>query len=480
MSNFHRVLNFRTALAVVIGGVIGSGIFMKPALMASQLGSPLLLLSVWVVAGIFTLFGALSNAEVAAMFPETGGQYVFFQKMYGRAFAFLYGWSAFAVFNTAGNASIAFVCSEYANYFLHLPRFSPDTEKLITLHLPFIGDFYPLQNAGVKALTILLVLFFTLLNYRSVRYGAGAQRALTSLKLAAIVLLVLGLLGSGKGHMDHLFQDAAHPLQLGAFVAALSGAFWAYDGWNNITFIAGEIEKPQRNIPRSLFAGLSCCIMVYLLVNLALIYVLPFASLAGSSFVASDAAAAVWGTTGAVVITGLVILSTLGTTNGNILATARATYALGTDHRLFRWMGQVQPRYHTPGRALLANAMWSCALILTGSFDMLTDMLVFVSWVFYGLSAAGLFVLRRKYPHHPRPYKVVGYPVVPAVFILFTALYLGLTLYNDITNYTSGKSPVINSVFGLCITAIGLPLYLLSLRAEKSTKSLVAQSPSSH
>jgi basic amino acid/polyamine antiporter, APA family len=478
MNTFHRVLNFRTTLALVIGGVIGSGIFMKPALMASQLGSPLLLLSVWVVAGIFTLFGALSNAEVAAMFPETGGQYIFFQKMYGRGFAFLYGWAAFAVFNTAGNASVAFVCSEYANYFLHLPRFSPTTEKLITLHLPFIGDFYPLQNAGVKALTILLVLYFSLLNYRSVRYGAATQRALTALKLVAIALLVTGLLGSGKGQVDHLFQNASHPLQLGAFVAALSGAFWAYDGWNNITFIAGEIEKPQRNIPRSLLVGLSCCLIVYLLVNLAFIYVLPFVSIAGSSFVASDAAAAVWGTAGAVVITGLVVLSTLGTTNGNILATARATYALGSDHRLFRWVGRVQPRYHTPGRALLANAAWSCGLILTGSFDMLTDMLVFVSWLFYGMSAVGLFVLRRKYPDHPRPYKVVGYPVVPAVFILFTALFLGVTLYNDITNYASGKSPVINSVFGLCITAIGLPLYFLSLRAEKNTRPLVAQSPS--
>ena len=478
MNTFKRVLNFRSALAIVIGGVIGSGIFMKPALMASQLGSPLLLLAVWVVGGVFTLFGALSNAEVAAMFPETGGQYVFFQKMYGKGFAFLYGWAAFAVINTAGNASIAFVCSEYANYFLHLPRFSPSTEKLFTLHLPFIGDFYPLQNIGVKVLTITLVLLFTLLNYRSVRYGAAAQRVLTALKLVAIALLVVGLLGSGKGEVSHLFPTTAQPLQLAAFVAALSGAFWAYDGWNNITYIAGEIQHPQRNIPRSLLLGLSCCVVVYLLVNLAFIYVLPFTSIAGSSFVASDAAAAVWGTTGALVITGLVMLSTLGTTNGNILATGRVTYALGTDHRLFSWLGSVQPRYGTPGRALLANAVWSCVLILSGSFDMLTDMLVFVSWVFYGMSAVGLFILRRKYPQHPRPYRVIGYPVIPALFILFSAAFLVITLYNDVLNYSSGKSPVINSLLGLTITALGIPLYILSQRMDRTKKDLVIKNNS--
>jgi basic amino acid/polyamine antiporter, APA family len=475
MSTLRRVLGFRTALAVVVGGVIGSGIFMKPALMAAQLGSPVLLLSVWGIAGLFTLFGALSNAEVAAMFPETGGQYIFFQKMYGKGFAFLYGWSAFAVINTAGNASIAFVCSEYANYFLHLPRFSAEVERSFTLHFPFIGDFFVLQNAGVKSLTILLVVLFTFINYRSVRFGGATQRVLTVLKVSAIVLLIAGLLSSGKGSLQHLTGVSA-ALQLGAFVAALSGAFWAYDGWNNITFIAGEIERPQQNIPRSLFIGLFACVVIYMLINLAFIYVLPFPSMAGSSFVASDAAAAAWGVTGAALITGLVILSTLGTTNSNVLATARTTYALGMDHRLFHWAGKVQPRYRTPGRALILNAVWSSLLIMSGSFDMLTDMLIFVSWLFYGMSALGLFILRRTYRDHPRPYRVVGYPVVPAVFILFTLGFLGITVYNDISNYNAGKTPVINSILGLAITAIGLPLYYLSSRMKSSEVPLAKDS----
>ena len=164
MAGFKRSLGAATTISIVIGGIIGSGIFMKPSVMASQLGSPLLLITVWIVAGCITLFGALSNAEVAAMFPETGGQYVFFKKMYGNAFAFVYGWSSFAVFNTAGNASIAYVCAQYANYFTPLPAFAEATEKYIHIHIPYVGDIFPLQNFGVKILTILLLIIFTCIN----------------------------------------------------------------------------------------------------------------------------------------------------------------------------------------------------------------------------------------------------------------------------------------------------------------------------
>src|ERR1700741_1860934 len=192
MGELKRTLNFNTTVAIVVGGVIGSGIFMKPALMASQLGSPLLLLSVWVVAGIITLFGALSNAELASMFPETGGQYIFFKKIYGNGFAFLYGWAAFAVFNTGGNASIAYVCSQYTNYFVELPRFSEVVEHSIKLHIPYVGDIFPLENFGVKSLTILIILVLTYISYRSVKYGSGLQRVLTLLKAIAIILLIGG------------------------------------------------------------------------------------------------------------------------------------------------------------------------------------------------------------------------------------------------------------------------------------------------
>jgi APA family basic amino acid/polyamine antiporter len=470
MSSFKRTLSLNSTVAIVVGGVIGSGIFMKPALMASQLGSPLLLLTVWVVAGVITLFGALSNAELATMFPETGGQYVFFRKIYGDGFAFLYGWAAFAVFNTGGNASIAYICSQYTNYFVELPRFSAAAEQAYRLHIPFIGNIFPLENIGTKGMTIGIILLLTWVSYRSVKYGATLQRVFTSLKVLAILLVVGGVLTSGKGSLHNIVTPlpaAPHGWPLvGAYVAAIAGAFWAYDGWNNITFVAGEVKDPQKNIPRSLFMGLSFCIMVYALINLAYVYVLPVEQLAGSSFVASDAAKVAWGTIGGSVIALIVIISTFGTANANILATGRVTYALGEENRLFGWAGKKNTLYDTPGNALWLNACWAVILILSGSFDMLTDMLIFVSWFFYGMSALGVLILRKKRKDMPRPYKVWGYPFVPLVFVAFTIFFLGSTLYNDIVNYHNGTAPVINALLGTMVTCIGIPIYFLSRKTK--------------
>ncbi len=244
------------SVSIVIGSIIGSGIFMKPASMASQLGSPELLIVVWIVAGIITLFGALSNAEVATMFPETGGQYVFFQKMYGEFFAFLYGWSGFAVMNTAGVASIAYVFGTYVEYFFQLPRLPFGTENSIDIYIPFIGHIYPLQNIGVKSVTVVVVKFLSAVNSRSSKLGGNVSVIITVLKIAAIAMVIGGLLFSGAGDSSHFFQNSlsVHPqgwALLGALVAATSGAFWGYDGWNNIGFVAGEIKNPQLNIPKS-------------------------------------------------------------------------------------------------------------------------------------------------------------------------------------------------------------------------------------
>lgn len=470
MSGFKRTLSLNTTIALVVGGVIGSGIFMKPALMASQLGSPLLLISVWIVAGIITLFGALSNAEVAAMFPETGGQYVFFKKMYGDAFAFLYGWAAFSVFNTAGNASIAYVFSQYANYFVELPHFSVAIEKSYTFHIPLVGNIFPLENFGVKILTVFLILILTAVNYLSVAYGGALQRVLTALKAIAIVLLIFGILFSGKGSVHNIvtsMPSMPHGWDLiGAYMAAIAGAFWAYDGWNNITFVAGEIKDPQRNIPKSLFFGLSFCIIIYVLVNLAYIYVLPIDKMALSTFVASDSATVTWGLIGGGIIAAMVMLSTLGSANSNVLATARVTYAMSEENRLFAWAGKPQKRFNTPGNALILNAAWTIILILSGSFDMLTDMLIFVSWFFYGMSGLGVFLLRKKMHDTPRFYKVWGYPIVPLFFVSFVGFFLCSTLYTDINNYRNGTAPIINSVLGAIITCIGIPIYYLSKKKK--------------
>ena len=207
MSNFKRTIGLSTAISIVVGGVIGSGIFMKPALMASQLGSPLLLLSVWLVAGCISMFGALSNCELATLFPETGGPFVFFKKIYGETFAFMYAWAAFSVTNTAGNASIAYVFSQYANYFLNLPRFSESIEQSITLSIPFIGTFFPLENFGVKALTVFLILVLSAIKYRSVKQGETLQNILSALKVIAIALLIGGIFFSGKGSSINIFTS---------------------------------------------------------------------------------------------------------------------------------------------------------------------------------------------------------------------------------------------------------------------------------
>ena len=465
---FNRTLGASTTIAIVIGGVIGSGIFMKPSLMASQLGSPLLLLSVWLVAGLISLLGALSNCELACMFPETGGPIVFFKKIYGNGFSFVYAWAAFAVSNTAGNASIAYVFSEYTNYFIDLPRFSEATEQSVNFSIPFIGTIYILKNFGVKVLTIFLVMLLSAINYRSVKQGGTLQRILSSLKVIAMIILVGGIFFSSKGSSANIFSSSSampHGWALiGAYMAALSGAFWAYDGWNNITFVAGEIKDPQKNIPRGLFMGLLFCVAIYSLINLAYIYVMPISQMAASNFVASDVATIAWGTIGGSAIALMVMLSTLGAANANILATARTTFAMGEENKWFAIAGKVQPRFKTPGNALWMNAIWSSVLIFSGSFDMLTDMLIFVTFFFYGMSALGVIILRIKQPKVPRPYKVLAYPIVPILFVCFVFFFLTSTVYTDITNYKNGTAPIINSVLGIAITLVGIPVYYLSRR----------------
>lgn len=467
-----RTLGLWSTIALVVGGVIGSGIFLKPSLMASQLGSPLLLLFVWILAGIITLFGALSNAEVAAMMPETGGQYVFFKKMYGDFVSFLYGWSAFIVINTAGVASIAYVAGTYAEYYISLPRFSTELEQVVYLYIPGIGRIFPLENIGVKLFTIGIILILTFINYRSTKAGAGLQVLFTLIKVASIALLLVGIFTIGDGSAANYITSAASTPEgwalVLAIVAALSGAFWGYDGWNNITFVGGEIKNPQQNIAKSLLIGLLTCITIYALIILAYLFVMDINDLANASFVASDAAQIAMGGIGGILIALMVIFSGIGSTNANVMATARVTFAMAQEKRFFSWTANIHPGFQTPGNALVLHAIWTCLLVLSGSFDMLTDMLIFVSWLFYGLSALGVFILRKKMPNAHRPYKVWGYPFVPGIFVIITLFFLILTLTNDVNNYLTGRAPIINSLFGLLLVVLGTPLYFYFRRNENS------------
>ncbi|HET9430827.1 MAG TPA: amino acid permease, partial [Chitinophagaceae bacterium] len=291
-SGLQKKLGFWAATAIVTGSVIGAGVFMKPASMAAQLGSPVWLTLVWVIAGIFSLFGALIFAELGAMLPESGGIYTYFRHMFGKFTGFLYGWSAFVVIKTAAVAAIAFVCAHYADYFLHLPKFDTVTEQSVFWHIPFIGNLYPLENFGVKSLAIFLILILTFVNYLSVKAGSYLQVVSTIIKLAVIAGLVIGIFYSGNGSLEN-FVSAENPKEGGALVQAIviamTGAFFAYDGWINVNFIAGEIKHPQKNIPRSLFTGVMLCVVVYLFVNQAYLYVLPVEKMASSQLVAADA-----------------------------------------------------------------------------------------------------------------------------------------------------------------------------------------------
>jgi APA family basic amino acid/polyamine antiporter len=470
-TSLAKKIGFWASTSIIIGSIIGSGVFMKPASMAGQLGSPIWLTVVWVIAGMFSLFGALIYAELGAMMPETGGLYVYFRKMFGGFIGFLYGWAAFAVINTTAVAAISFVCAQYADFFLHLPRLDAITEHSVIWHIPFIGNLFPLENLGVKTLAILLVLIFSLINYLSTKASSTFQVISTFIKVAALVLLVFGIFLSGNGDFSN-FIAAEHPKQNGALLsgimAALTGAFFAYDGWVNITMVAGEVKSPQKNIPKSLFVGVLTCIVIYVLVNQAYLYVMPVEKIAISSLVAADAMTIALGNAGGAIIAALIVICTLGAINGNTLATVRITYAMGKDKVFLPWAGKEHKRFQTPGNALWLHAIWISILIVSGSFDMLADMMVFISWIVYGLGAVGIFMLRKKMPHTERPYKIWMHPFVTLLFIGFTTLFLIVTVYNDITNYMHHRQPVVNSLLGIIIVTLGIPFYFY-FKKKKST-----------
>lgn len=463
--SFTRTIGFPAAISMVISGVIGSGIFMRPAQMAGQLGSPTLVLVAWVIAGIFSIFMIMTLAEVGAMMPATGGQYVFMEEMYGDFWAYLYGWANFAVINTASGAGITFICAQYAEYFFKLPRFSTVTEQSFVLHLPMIGDILPLENFGVKMLTLLLVTIFTIIAYRSTKFGGLVQVIFTVAKVLAITLLVFGLFFSGKGSLGNFVTESAvlRPATgfalMVAMVAACNGALQAYDGAYQIIYMAGEVKNPGKVLPRSLITGLFVCMIIYLAVTASMMYMMPVQDMATSSLVASDAAKIAFGTLGGGIIALLICLSVLGATNATVLSSPRITFAMANQGNFFKYAGKVHPAFKTPSNALLLHLFVMALMVVSGSFDILADMYIFIVWVFNLMLLYGVFILRKKMPNAERPYKVWGYPWMPILVILFNVFYLVVMLYNDISNYISGKTHIMNSVFGLVLTAIGIPLY---------------------
>jgi APA family basic amino acid/polyamine antiporter len=387
--------------------------------------------------------------------------------MYGKFFGYIYGWSVFSVIQTASIAAIAYVFSGYLEFFFTMPHLSPDWEAWgfsLKWGEQVLLDCFPLKDIGLKMTTIILIMFLSVVNYFGVVFGGVVQNIFTVLKNVGIAFIIVVALVWGAGStanfspfVNSAFQFPAGSL-LGGIVLALSGAFWAYDGWNNITYLGAEVKEPQRNIPKAMMFGMFFVITVYLLVNLAYFYVLPVDVIAGSSFLASDVMQKAVGPWGGAFVAIAVMVSTFGTTNGTILVSARVYYAMAKDGLFFKKLEDVHHKYKTPGVSLLIQGIWASAITMTGSFDQLTDMLIFVSWIFYGLGAYGVFVLRKKMPDASRPYKAFGYPILPAFFVLFSMFFVGFSIWYNVRN----------AVFGLILVIIGIPFYFYFLKQQKA------------
>lgn len=460
-----RGLSLTTAIMIVAGSMIGSGIFRKPSTMAGQLLSPELLIIIWIAAGLITLIGAMVNSEVAGMFDKTGGQYIYFREMYGSFISYLYGWSILSVIQSGSQAAIAYVFAEYLGYFVQYPE-APEFLRNFSFTMPLVGEIQPFIQFGTKVVAILCILFLTFVNYIGVIFGGLVQNIVTFIKIASIIILAVLLFTLGDGSTANLYNNFTMPENLGdsLFVViglALAGAFWAYDGWNNVTFISGEIKNPQKNVPLGLLYGTLIVIVVYAIINLAFLYVLPVEVMKDSPLVAASAAEIIFGPVGATIISITVIISTFGALNGSLLPAARVQFAMARNGHFFKSIGKVHPKFATPHNALLLQGIWSAVLVLSGTFDTITDYVIFATWCFYMLGAAGVFILRKKMPDTPRPYKVWGYPYTPIIFVVFSFIFLMNSLISDTQN----------AMIGLILIFSGLPIYYYLRWKEKKSET---------
>ena len=451
-----RTLGLTYVIIFAIANIIGSGVYKKIAPMAAELHSSVWILMAWIVAGIITIFGALSNAEVAGLLADTGGDYVYLKKIYNRFFSFLYGWSLFAVIQTATISSLAYVFAQSLNSIVPLPEFFPSLQT-VTIG----GWFYPFQNSGVKLVAILLILILTFVNISGLKTGARTSKYILGLVFTGLfVIVIFGFINVRSVPDNFLnFGDlTGKTVTISSFFTAMLAAFWAYQGWVSVGFIGGEIKNPNKNIPKGIVIGVFIVIAIYLLVNITYLALLSIPQLeqiyaSNNQIAAVEAVRSFWGNGGALFIGLLILLTTLGCTNASILTGARPYYAMANDKLFFHGIGKLN-RANVPGNSLLWQGIWASVLVLSGNFDQLTDMLIFAVFIFYGAISLGVIILRRKMPEAKRPYKVWGYPVVPFIYILF-CLYL---CYNTIITRPR------EAAIGTALILAGIPVYLLLRR----------------
>jgi len=427
-ADLQRKLGLLDALAIVVGMIIGGGIFVVPNLVARSLSSGVAILSAWIFAGIVSCLGALACAELGAAIPATGGQYVFLREVYGPLGGFLYGWTMFVVARTAQISWLAVAMSLYVSYFI------------------------PLGPVWSKVLGIAAIFAFAGINYRGARAGAQVQKSFTLAKVLGLLIIITG----GLLYRGHSAPAASAPFSFGQAGVALIACLLAYDSWVSVSFVAGEIKNPQRNIFLALVLGLGICIAIYTLANAAYLHVLSISEIAASDHVGASAAERVLGPAGGTLVSAIILLSILGTLNGCFLTSPRIYFAQARDGLFFRPFGEVHPRFRTPAFAIVAQAAWSVILLLSGTYESLADYAMFALWISYGLMVLGLMILRRTRPDLPRPYRMWGYPATPLLFLAVAAWFLMNTLLTR-------PGPALAS---LALIASGIPVYILWRRTE--------------
>ncbi len=444
MTDLRRALGLAAALSIVVGTVIGSGIFRVPQTMIQSVGSVEMVFLVWVVGGALTLAGALTYAELAAALPGAGGEYVYLTEAYGPVWGYLYSWTQLSVAKSGSIATLATAFFEYTAHFI------PEFERVWFTLGPL-----PIKYGQIFALVLILVL--GAVNYVGVRVGGGVQVAVTILKVALIAFVIAAGLFYAHPAVSVPLPDVP-PLRTG-FIAALVAALWAYDGWNNVGMVASEIKNPKRNLPLALIGGTVLVIAIYMLANWAYFRVLTPGEVATHKLVAAEMMLRVQGPAGAAAVSIAAMISIFAALNGSILSGARVPYAAARDGLFFKSAAKVHPVFQTPGMSIIMLTGWSSLLVLSGRYDDLYNFVIFGSWILYAMATASVFVLRRKRPDLERPYKTLGYPVVPALFLIGATVLEVQTL----------RDKPVQALLGIALVLLGLPLYFYwRNRSQKS------------
>jgi APA family basic amino acid/polyamine antiporter len=451
-TELRRDLGPWAAASIVVGTVIGSGIFLVPHDMVARVGTPAMVFVVWIFGGLLSLAGSLSYAELAAAIPEAGGEYAYLREAYGPVWGFLYSWTQMWVAKSGSIATLA------TGFFYYLTNFFPGLDTVFyRLPLPLGPGGGPLEFRYGQLLAMALILGLAWLNYYGVKLGGEVQVGVTAIKVALIAGIIVVGLGFGTTRAAEAAPAAA--VTTAGFFAALAAALWAYDGWNNVAMVASEVRDPQHNLPRALVGGTFAVICIYLLANAAYFHVLSARDVAANARVASEMMRRIMGAAGANAVSAAAMISIFAALNGSILTGSRVPYAAARDGYFFRAIAVVNPRYHTPGVSILALSIWAAILVLSGGYRQLFTYVIFASWILYGMTTAAVLVLRRNRPDLPRPYRTIGYPWIPIIFVLVALAFIVSTVWD---------SPR-ESLMGIVLIVLGLPFYFYWKRRKTSS-----------